>query len=159
MNGRINRRWTAWLASIAVLLVVHMTGGGEKPKQFPFRYVGGTLGPSDSCKGDLETSLTGLTFRCPTIAITVPYTSIILMQYRADLSRKVRKMKLRWHLQPPRGGGTENRYFALIYNESGGRQGLVLEVSPRAMRPYLAEIDLRAGRRIEVQSHETHQYR
>jgi hypothetical protein len=159
MKGRINGGRIGWLVLVALLLAVHGTSGGEKPKEFPFRYVGGTLGPSDPCKGVLETSPTELTFRCPTVAITVPFTSIILMQYRADISRKVRKMKLRWHLQPPVGGGTENRYFTLIYNESGSRQGLVLEVSSQAMRPYLAEIDLRAGRRIDVQNHETYQYR
>jgi len=159
MKGRINRGQIAGLVLAALLLGVHGTAGREKPKESPFRYVGGTLGPSDTCKGALETSTTELTFRCGTVAITVPYGSITLMQYRADLSRKVRKMKLPWHLEPPVGGGTENRYFTLIYNESGSRQGLILEVSPDAMRPYLAEIDLRAGRRIEVQNHETYPYR
>ncbi len=159
MIGRIDRKQVGWPVVLAVLLAVSGISAGEKSKELPFRYVGGTSGPSDACKGDLETSLEGLTFRCPTAAISVPYASITLMQYRADISRKVRKMKLRWRLRPPAGGGHENRFFTLVYNESGDRQGLVLEVSPKAMRPYLAEIDLRAGRRVEVQNHETYQYR
>ena len=68
-------------------------------------------------------------------------------------------MKLHWKLDLPMKGGNENRYFTIIYNESGGRQGLILEVSPAAMRPYLAEIDLRVGRRIDVQNHEDYEYR
>ena len=159
MKGRINRGQIAGLVLAALLLGVHGTAGREKPKESPFRYVGGTLGPSDTCKGALETSTTELTFRCGTVAITVPYGSITLMQYRADLSRKILKMKLPWKLEPPLGRGNENRYFTIIYNESGGRQGLVLEVSPAAMRPYLAEIALHVGRRIDVQNHEAYQYR
>ena len=159
MGGGTNRGQLVWLVLVAALLGVPGAAGREKPKELPFRFMGGTLGPIETCKGDLETSSTELTFRCGTDAIAVPYSSITLMQYRADVSRKVRKMKLHWKLEPPVGGGNENRYFTIIYNESGGRQGLVLEVSPAAMRPYLAEIDLRAGRRIDVQNHEVYQYR
>jgi hypothetical protein len=147
-----------WLVLVAALLGVQGAAGREKIKELPFRYVGGTLGPVKTCNGDLETSPNELTFRCRRGAIAVPYSSITLMQYRADVSRKVRKMKLRWKLTPPKGGGSENRYFTIIYDESGSRQGLVLEVSPVAMRPYLAEIDLRTGRRIDVQAHEDYRY-
>ena len=159
MEGGTNRGQFVWLVLAAALLGVHGGAGREKPKEFPFRYVGGTRGPIETCKGVLETSSKELTFRCGTGAIDVPYSSITLMQYRADVSRKVRKMKLHWKLKPSVGGGRENRYFAIIYSESGSRQGLVLEVFPAAMRPYLAEIDLRAGRRIDVQNHEDYQYR
>jgi hypothetical protein len=31
---------------------------------------------------------------------------------------------------------------------------MVLEVRPVAMRPYLAEIDLKAGKRVEVEGYE-----
>ena len=143
----------------AALLVVQGAAGREKPRELPFRFEGGTSGPSDICNGVLETSSYELTFRCGTDAIAIPYSSILLIQYRADVSRKVRKMKLHWKVAPPVGGGHENRYLTIIYNESGNRQGMVLGVSPEAMRPYLAEIDLRAGRRIDVQNHEVYQYR
>ena len=156
MQGGTNRGQMVWLVLMAALLGAQGGAGREKPKEFPFRFMGGTLGPIETCKGVLETSAFELTFRCGTDAIAVPYSSIILMQYRADVSRKVRKMKLHWTLKPPEGGGHENRYFTIIYNESGGRQGLVLEVSPAAMRPYLAEVDLRVGHRIEVQNHEVY---
>ena len=148
-----------WLVLVAALLGVHGAASREKTKEPPFRYVGGTLGPLESCKGALETSSTALTFRCGADAIPIPYSSITLMQYRANLSRKVRRMKLRWTLKPPKGGGNENRYFTIIYDEARGKQGLVLEVSPAAMRPYLAEIDLRTGHRIDVQTHEDYLYR
>jgi hypothetical protein len=159
MEARIDRGQVVWLVLLAVLLGVHGAAGREKPKETPFRYVGGTLGPSESCKGVLETSSEDMTFRYPTAAITIPFSSITLMQYRADVSRKVRRMHLQWSLFPPRGRGNENHYFTVVYNEKGGRQALVLEVSPAAMRPYLAEIDLKYGRRIDVQNHEVYEYR
>ena len=159
MVGETNRGPMVWLVLVAALLAAQGAAGREKPKELPFEYVGGTLGPAQYYKGALETSPTDLTFRSEVGAVTVPYSSITLMQYRTDISRRVRKMKLHWKLAPPRGGGSENRYFTIIYNDSGGRQGLVLEVSPGAMRPYLAEIDLQAGRRVEVQSHEDYRNR
>ncbi len=158
MVDGINRGRALGFVLVALLLV---SQGAAARDKLPFRYVGGTQGPSETCRGALETSSNELTFRCGAVAITVPYSSIILMQYRADVSRKVRRMKLRWSLVPPGGGGgAENRYFTLIYDDgSGGRAGLVLEVSSENMRPYLAEIDLYAGRRVDVQSHETYGYR
>jgi hypothetical protein len=158
MQDGTNRGQMVWLVLVTALLGIQGAAGREKPKELPFRFVGGTLGPSDTCSGVLETSPDELTFRCGTDAIAVPYSSITLMQYRADVSRRVRKMKLHWRLRPPKGGGSENHYLTIIYDESGGRQGLVLQVSPEAMRPYLAEIDLRAGRRIDVQDHELYEY-
>ena len=159
MKVGTNRGQRVWLVLVAALLGLHGAAGREKPKEFPFRFIGGTLGPADPCKGVLETSSNDLTFRCGNDAIAVPYSSIILMQYRSDVSRKVRRMKLRWKLYPSVGRGSENRYFTVVYNESGDRQGLVLQVSAEVMRPYLAEIDLRAGRRIDVQNHEVYTYR
>jgi hypothetical protein len=159
MQGGTHKGQMVWLVLVAALLAVHGAAGREKPKGLPFRFMGGTSGPIDTCKGVLEASSDELTFRCGTDAIAIPYSSITLMEYRANVSRKVRKMKLHWKLVPPVGHGSENRYFTIVYNESGGKQGLVLEVSPEAMRPYLAEIDLRAGRRIDVQNHEVYSYR
>ena len=159
MIGGTNRGQLAWLVLVATLLGGQGISGREKRRELPFRFVGGTLGPTDTCKGVLETSVSELTFRCGEDAIAIPYRSIILMQYRADISRKVRKMKLHWKVIPYVGRGNENRFFTIVYDESGGRQGLVLQVSTDAMRPYLAEIDLRAGRRIEVQNHEVYLYR
>ena len=159
MEGGRNRGQMTRLVLVAVLLAVQGAAAREKPKELPFRFVGGTLGPMETCKGILETSSNELTFRCGRDAIAIPYSSITLMQYRADVSRKVRKMKLKWKLTPPVGGGNENRYFTIIYDEARGKQGLVLEVSPAAMRPYLAEIDLRTGHRIDVQTHEDYLYR
>ncbi len=157
---KVGTNWgrVVWLVLVTALLGALAVAGREKPKDPPFRFIGGTLGPVDPCKGVLETSSSQLTFRCGNDAIAIPYGSIILMQYRADVSRKVRRMKLPWKLYPSVGRGGENRYFTVIYNESGSRQGLVLQVSAETMRPYLAEIDLRAGRRIDVQNHELYQY-
>ncbi len=95
-------------------------------------------------------------FACPEDSITIPYDSILLMQYRADISRKVRSMKLDWRFKPWRTGGNRNRYFTVVYSTQGKKCAVVLAVSPANMRPYLAEIDLRIGRRVEVQDHENY---
>jgi hypothetical protein len=142
--------------AVALLLAVVASSSyaREKPKRPQFRYVGGTEKLPEDCQGNLEVTSATLTFTCPQGSVTAPYASIILMQYRSDVSRKVRKMKFKWKVRPPGGGGKHNRYFTVLYTHQGATKAIVLEASPQAMRPYLAEIDLRAGKRVEVQSHE-----
>ncbi len=119
-----------------------------------FKYTGGTESVHENCEGNLELSSTTLTFECESGSVAVPYSSISLMQYRPDVSRQVWKMKLKWKLKPPNGGGKQNRYFAVVYKDEDQPHALVLEVRPRVMRPYLAEIDLKTGKRVEVKSFE-----
>jgi hypothetical protein len=79
------------------------------------------------------------------------------MQYRNDVSRKVRKMKLKWKLRPnyvvPLLGGKRNRFFTVVFKVDGSTRAMVLRVSPDDMRPYLAEIDLKSTRRVEVRGY------
>jgi hypothetical protein len=51
-------------------------------------------------------------------------------------------------------GGKKNRYFTVVYRLENQPRVLILRVHPDAMRPYLAELDLRSQRRVEVQSYE-----
>jgi hypothetical protein len=123
----------------------------------PFKYVGGTEDVAANCAGELRLTPSSLAFECAQHTVTVPYSAIEIMQYRSDLGRHVRRMKLKWKVSPPRGGGNKNRYFTLIYKAGGVRHAIVLEVVADDMRPYLAEIDLQAGRRVDVQRHEDYQ--
>lgn len=67
-------------------------------------------------------------------------------------------MKIKWQVRPPSAmpllGSKKNRYFVIVYGAHGAPAGLVLEVPPLTMRPYLAEIDLKAGKRVEVKEYE-----
>lgn len=144
---------------LSVLLVgwpaVRRASARERASEPAFRYVGGTARLPENCKGKLEVEPAVLVFECSGSSLTIPYDSVRLMQYRTDISRKVRKMKLRWKVKPqvdsPLFGAKENRYFTVVYDESGAMGALVLRVSPGAMRPYLAEIDLKVGQRVEVE--------
>lgn len=131
-------------------------GRGE-PKEPQFKYAAGTENVPEGCTGALELGSEALTFKCPQGSITIRYASINLMQYRPDVSRQVRRMKPKWKVRPPGGGGKRNRYFTVLYTQEGATHAVVLEVSPREMRPYLAEIDLKAGKRVEVKSYEEYQ--
>ncbi len=148
-------RISSFISVMALLLFV---GAGaysrEKPKEPEFSYAGGTENVLEGCKGTLELTSEALTFKCAQFSITAPYTSVNLMQYRPDISGRVRKMRLRWKVKPPGGGGKRNRYFTVLYSEQGVTHAMVLEVSPQSMRPYLAEIDLKAGKGVEVKSYE-----
>jgi hypothetical protein len=123
-----------------------------------FRYVGGTMALPERCYGKLEMNSTSMTFKCADGSVDIPYASILLMQYRPNVSRKVRQMKPRWKVKPQiySGwfGGKNNRYFTVIYqqNDQSPANALVLQVSPDDMRPYLAEIDVKVGQRVEVEN-------
>jgi hypothetical protein len=126
----------------------------SEPALAHFRYVGGTEKLKEHCVGKLGLTSSSMVFTCAEGSIIIPYDSILLMQYRADVSRKVRRLKLNWLFKPWRGGGNRNRYFTVVYSARRERRAMVLAVSPHDMRPYLAEIDLKIGRRVEVQDHE-----
>lgn len=138
----------------ALLIAPTLTRGREEPIEPQFKYAAGTESLRQGCEGNLELNSTGMTFRCPAGSISVPYSDITLMQYRNDLSRKVRKMKIPWRLKPnfsvPLWGGKRNRYFTVVFKTDGTARAMVLRVSPDAMRPYLAEIDLKSAHRVEV---------
>lgn len=157
MKIRIN---LAVLGGLLVMLVVAAgvaAGRQEAPKP-QFKYAAGTENLSDGCEGNLELTSEALTFKCLEGEVTAPYSSISLMQYRSNVSKKVRRLKVQWKIRPdyptPILGGRRNRYFSVVYRLDGATHVLILQVPPQAMRPYLAEIDLKAEKRVEVESYE-----
>lgn len=139
-----------WLLALAALAVVPVLAYGSNPSVPDFYYAGGTAPLQSGCSGTLGVSNASMTFECPQGSITIPYRSITLMQYRPKLSRKVRRMKLRWKVRPEESASKKNLLFTVLYKEGDTTQALVLCVHPDDMRPYLAEIELNAGKRIEV---------
>jgi hypothetical protein len=154
---------TARLASLLVVVALGLLGTGEisarqhaaKPA---FKYVAGTADLPESCRGKLEMKPDAMTFECSGTSVQIPYSNIRFMQYRPDVSHKVRELKPRWKVKPPLSlpffGGKGNRYFTIVYQETNDAPAdtLVFEVSPDAMRPYLAEIDVKVGQRVEVEN-------
>jgi len=130
----------------------------EEPLEPQFKYAGGTESLSAGCEGNLELNPEAMTFKCLGGAIAVPYSAISLMQYRSDVSNRVLKMKVKWRARPevvtPILGGKKNRFFTVVYRVDGKPHIMILRVRPEAMRPYLAELDLRAEKRVEVESYE-----
>ncbi len=130
----------------------------EHAQKPAFKYIGGTMLLPDSCEGNLEMGNEAMIFECGERSVRIPYNTIRFMQYRPDISRKVRRLKPHWKVEPdivsPIIGGKGNRIFTIVYREKPQDpvETLVLAVSPEAMRPYLAEIDLRAGQRVEVEN-------
>lgn len=120
------------------------------PQTPDFFYAGGTGTFTTGCGGDLELTHVSMTFRCPQGSVTIPYSSITLMQYRPKLSSQVRKLKLHWTVKPYGTSAKRNQLFTILYKEGNATQALVLRVQPQTMRPYLAEIELNTRKRIEV---------
>ncbi|HEV2177046.1 MAG TPA: hypothetical protein VGW33_07565 [Terriglobia bacterium] len=138
----------------ALLLLAPAAASAQKAKQPQFAYVAGTEDVLAGCEGTIELTSQQLSFLCAQYSLHAPYAAISRMEYRSGVSRSVRKLKLKWKLKPPEGGGKKNRYFTIVYREGGATHVVVLEVAPDEMQPYLAEIDLKAGRRVDVQNHE-----
>ena len=157
-------QYRPWALSFILILgtfLIFPAWGRTKEEGPPpqFKYKGGTEDLSRGCDGNLEINPQHLTFRCEAGLIEIPYSAITSMQYRSDVSKKVRKMKLIWKVDPPSGNlilptSKKNRFFTVIYRMGGSSRVVVLEVEPSAMRPYLAELDLRNDKRVEVQSWE-----
>jgi hypothetical protein len=143
------------IAAVAILMAVAAGGRQTEPQ---FKYAGGTENLPEQCAGLLEMGPDAMVFRCAQYSIAIPYASLTLMQYRPDVSKRVRKLKLTWKVRPvPGGGSKKNRYFTVVYQENGGQHAMVLEVQPLVMRPYLAEIEMRSGRRVEVKGYESYE--
>jgi hypothetical protein len=145
------------LACAAGLVFSAISVAREHAAKPAFRYIGGTMAMPDHCEGSLELGTEAMTFECSDSTVRIPYSAIHFMQYRTDISRKVRRMKPHWKVQPDTSmssfGPKGNRFFTIVYREKDEARlnTLVLQVSPDDMRPYLAEIDLRAGQRVEVE--------
>ena len=145
------------LACAAGLVFSAASFARERAAKPAFRYIGGTMAMPDHCEGELEMGAEAMTFACSDASVRIPYSAIHFMQYRTNISRKVRRMKPHWKVSPQTSvnllGAKGNRYFTIVYREKDEAplDTLVLQVSPDDMRPYLAEIDLRVGQRVEVE--------
>lgn len=148
------RAFRTLVAASALTAGLGSAYGRERPMGPQFKYVGGTESLPAGCEGTLELSAASLGFKCDLGPVSIPYSSITLMQYRSDVSQEVRKRKLKWAVRPPSGGRGRNHYFSVMFSEGSRTHAIILDVRPEAMRPYLAEIDLKSGKRVEVQSHE-----
>lgn len=134
-----------------------LTIASNRTQEPKFKYAGGTEDVLAGCPGTLQLTNDSMTYSCAQRSVAIPYRAIETMQYRADVIRHVRKLRLKWRVVPPIGGGHNNRYFTLVYRVSGVTHVMVLEVPNDEMRPYLAEIDLKCGRRVDVQRHEDYE--
>ena len=155
-DGAKSKIGLGW-ALATLLLAAGALAACEEPLRPPFKYAAGTENLREGCEGTLELTQEGMSFRYLGGAVNIPYASITRMEYRSDISSEVSKLKVKWRVRPPAYskplfGGKGHRFFAVVYRVDNASQVLVLRVPPGVMRPYLAEIDLNAGRRVEVEN-------
>ena len=141
---------------VFMLLVPWSAAFGIEPaKEAIFQYAGGTEKIEIDCAGKLEVTPESLVFRCPGASVVMPFSTITLMEFRPDVSRRVRKLKLKWTTYPNTLiAGKQNQYFTIVCKKQGATQVVVLKVDSLSMRPYLAEIELKSGKRVEVMPYE-----
>ena len=145
-------------AGLWATLCLPISGSAARSEKFTqFKYAGGTEDVLEGCVGMLQLGPQSMAFKCAQYTVSMPYESIELMQYRAGVSREVQRMKPKWKVRPAFSLGSKNRYFTVVYKASGTRHVIVLDVPSDGMLPYLAEIDLKAGQRVEVQRHEDYE--
>ena len=144
-----------WVTLALALAFAGWAKARERDKTATFTFAGGTEGLEQSCQGKLEVTSTALTFECAAGSLSAPYDQIKYMEYRSSQSKKIRRMKIHWKVRPE-GGGKRNRYFTVIYEEQGAIHAFVLTAPLEVMRPYLAEIDLKSGQRVDVERDESY---
>lgn len=142
---------TTLFLNLVALLALAVPAAGRSHRTPQFVYAGGTEALPEGCEGKLELLQTALVFECSQGRIAAPYDSITLMQYHPKVSREVRKMKLKWAVKPTTERSKHNLFFTVLFSVDGGTQAMILRVLPETMRPYLAEIELRTGRRVDVE--------
>jgi hypothetical protein len=146
-------KWISMTSSLLVLIfLAGFVYGKKKPPvdQPPFEYVAGTEAIERGCDGKLEVLKDSLAFSCPNGSVNLPFSAITLMQYRPDLNPKVARMKIAWKVRPVITKAKQNQYLTLLYNEKDVTHAVVLKVDQPAMRPYLAEIELKTGKSVQV---------
>ena len=149
------RIWRIWPLVCIFLIPCGAAPGTEQPKEAIFQYAGGSEKIEIDCAGKLEVSDSGLIFKCPGATVDLPFSTITLMQFRPDISPQVRNLKLKWKTYPSiLVAGKQNRYFTVVCKKQGATHVVVLRVDPLSMRPYLAEIELKSGKRVEVMPYE-----
>lgn len=136
---------------LAALLVPTIPAAARSHRPAPFLYAAGTTDLPQGCEGKLELLQSEMVFECPQGRVTVPYASITRMQYYQRVSREIRKMNLHWAVKPTGAHSKHNLFFIVLFKSKEGPQAIILRVLPETMRPYLAEIELRTGRRVDVE--------
>lgn len=148
----------AFQAILTLLLVGGAVAYGRKePEGPPFAYAAGTEDLAEGCRGIVALTSAELVFKCPEHPITIPYAAISVMEYRPEVSAKILRMDLKWKVQLPVEHGRKskkNKYFSVVFEQAGARHLVVFEVEPEAMVSYLAEIELKTGKRVEVWGYE-----
>jgi hypothetical protein len=151
-NLKIGLGW----ALATLLLAAGTLSAREEPLRPQFKYAAGTENLLEGCEGNLELTQEGMSFRCLGGVVSIPFASITRMEYRSDISSRISRLKVKWKIRPvystPLFGGKKHRFFAVVFRVSNATHVLVLRVRPGMMRPYLAEIDLKANRRVEVEN-------
>ena len=150
------RNLRIWPIILVLLVPWGATTGTEQAKEAIFQYAGGSEKIEIDCAGKLEVSDSGLIFKCPGTSVDMPFSTITLMQFRPDISQSVRNLKLKRKTYYPSilVAGKQNRFFTVVYKKQGATHVMVLRVDPLSMRPYLAEIELKSGKRVEVMPYE-----
>jgi hypothetical protein len=138
---------TAALLAAAVMLVAH--AWARSHDESVFKYVAGTEPMPKDCTGKLEVRASDLVFQCAGQSLAVPYSAITQMEFQPRVSKKIRRMKLAWAIKPTSAHGKHDGFFAVLYTGNGRTHALILRARKDTMRPYMAEIDLKAGRPIE----------
>src|SRR5438046_8276196 len=103
------RAKVSWIALAAILTAAVVLRARDKARPH-FTYVGGTEDMVYGCNGSMQLTTASLTFRCDQRTVAISYVAVSLMQYRPDISKKVRKMDLNWKLKHLYGGGKQTGY-------------------------------------------------
>jgi hypothetical protein len=150
--------------SAGLLIALLMTAGSSYAKhkppveEPPFQYQAGTENIAKGCGGKLEVLKEAFAFHCPGGDLSIPYSTITLMQYRPDLSDEVMAMKVPWAYPPLLARVNKNKYFTIVSKDQGKLRVVVLRVDEKDMRPYFAEIELQSGKSVqEYRSYEEFQ--
>ncbi len=146
----IQRKVAFWLAIVCLAASSAFGLISVTTAKTSFTYVGGTEHLPYACRGQLEVTSSSMIFTCAQGSLTIPYHSITHMEYRPKLSRAVSGMKLGWVAKPDGSGRRQNLFFTVLYRKDQRTHAVVLKVSPDEMRPYLAVLELRTGKRIHV---------
>lgn len=146
MNKFVIAKTAVFFAALA-LLAPHAWAGSSHDSVF--KYVAGTEPLPKGCTGKLEVTEPALVFQCDGQSLSISYATITQMEFLPQVSKKIRKMKLRWIVKPTSAHGGHDGFFTVVYSTGGQPHAAVLRVRNDTMRPYMAEIDLRTGHPIE----------
>jgi len=151
MRSHMGRRFAISSSLLLLFLFAGWVYGKRKPTDVPpFLYEAGTEDLARGCGGKLEVLKDALAFTCPQGSVTMPFSAITLMQYRPDVSKQVVGMNIDWKVRPALDKARDNIYFTVLCNENGKTRAVVLRVDIVSLRPYLAEIELKSGKNVQV---------